>query len=104
MDLNGLTDKDYLAIISSIAGGLLRILLNVDPDIPKPKQFLLLFFAALPVGWSAYLIAISYDYNVFAFPAGFFSGIMALSIVTIIARDGAKALFVFFEKIGRGGK
>ena len=102
MDFSHLTDKDYIAITASIAGGILRILLNVDPDIPKPKQFLLLFFAALPVGWSAYLIAVSYDYHVFAFPAGFFSGIMALSVVSIIARDGGKALFEMIVK--RGGK
>ena len=100
MDLQHLTDKDFAAIGASLVGGILRILLNVDPDIPKPKQFMLLFFAALPVGWSSYLIAVNYGYHVFAFPAGFFAGIMALSVVSIIARDGAKAFLDVLIKKG----
>jgi len=102
MDFSGLVDKDYIAGLSAGLGGLLRILLNVDPDIPKTKQFVLLFFAALPVGWSTHAIAIHYGYEVFAFPAGFFSGIMALSIVSIIARDGAGALLATLLKKGGG--
>ena len=100
MDLPNIADKEIIQGMSAGLGGLLRILLNVDPDIPKTKQFLLLFFAALPVGWSAYAIAISYEYEVFAFPAGFFAGIMALSVVSIVARDGAGALFSAFIKKG----
>lgn len=98
MDLYQLTDKEFWAGASSIAGGVLRILLNVDPDIPKAKQFALLFFAALPIGWSAYLAAFTYGYEVLAFPAGFFSGLMALSIASMVARDGAKSLLLIFTK------
>lgn len=94
------TDKDLHAGIISGMGGLLRILLNVDPDIPRTTQFMLLFFAALPVGWFTYSIALYYEYQVFAFPAGFFAGIMALSIVSIVARDGAGALMAALIKRG----
>ena len=100
MDFSNLADKDYIAGLSAGLGGLLRILLNVDPDIPKSKQFAFLFFAALPVGWSTYGIATHYGYEIFAFPAGFFAGIMALSIVSIVARDGASALFATIIKRG----
>ncbi len=100
-DFSHITDKDIVAGFFAGAGGLLRILLNVDPDIPKKTQFALLFFAALPVGWFVYNIAVFYEYHIFAFPAGFFSGIMALSIVSIVARDGAGALFAFIKKGGR---
>ena len=92
MDFSNISDKDIIAGFFAGIGGLLRILLNVDPDIPKGKQFILLFFAAMPVGWFVYTIAVHYKYQVFAFPAGFFAGIMALSIVSIVARDGAGAL------------
>ena len=102
MDFSHLTDKDYVAIGASVMGGILRILLNIDEGISKQKQFVLLFFAALPIGWSSYLIAVSYGYHVFAFPAGFFSGLMALSIALKVARDGAGALFAIMVK--KGGK
>jgi len=102
MDLSNFSDKELIGGLSAGLGGLLRILLNVDPEVPKTKQFALLFFAALPVGWSTYLIAIHYNYEIFAFPAGFFAGIMALSIVSMVARDGAGALFAIFIK--KGGK
>jgi len=96
MDFSGLSDKDLVAGFFAGLGGLLRIMLNVDPEIPKSKQFIMLFFAALPVGWFTYSIAVHYGYQIFAFPAGFFSGIMALSIVSIVARDGAGALISTF--------
>jgi len=98
MELQQLTDKDFWAGASSIAGGVLRILLNVDSDIPKKKQFVLLFFAALPIGWSAYLAAFTYGYEVLAFPAGFFAGLTALSIASQVAREGAKSLLSIFIK------
>lgn len=101
MDFSSISEKDIIAGGFAGIGGLLRILLNVDPDIPKKTQFALLFFAALPVGWFVYNIAVFYEYHVFAFPAGFFSGIMALSIVSIVARDGAGTLLAMLK---RGGK
>ena len=100
MDLNHITDKDIFAGILSGMGGMLRILLNVDPDIPRWKQFVILFFAAMPCGWFTYTVAIHYKFDVFAFPAGFFMGIMALSVVSIVARDGAAELLRLVIKRG----
>ena len=102
MDFSNITDKDIFAGVVSGMGGVLRILLNIDPDIPKTKQFLLLFFAALPVGWFTYSAAVSYGYHTVAFPAGFIAGLMALSIVTIIAKDGPGALLA--AVLNKGGK
>jgi len=88
-----MTDKDIFAGLLAGLGGLIRLMLNVDPDIPRWKQFVLLFIAAMPTGWLAYVTAVSYGFEKAAFPIGFFAGIMALSIVSIVARDGAGALF-----------
>ena len=92
MDFSNITDKDIVAGFVAGMGGVLRILLNVDPDVPRAKQFILLFFAALPIGWFTYSIAVAYEYYVVAFPAGFIAGLMALSIVTEVAKNGAGAL------------
>lgn len=92
MDFSNITDNDIVAGLLAGLGGLVRLLLNVDPEIPRWKQFLFLFIAAMPTGWMAYVTAVSYGFEKAAFPIGFFSGIMALSIVSIVARDGAGAL------------
>lgn len=98
MDFDTITEGDVIAGILAGVGGLIRILLGIDQGISTTKQVLFLFLAALPVGWFTYNIAIFYGYYVFAFPAGFFAGIMALSVCTIVAREGAAALWAIFKK------
>lgn len=97
-DFSSIGEKDIMAGVLAVSGGILRILLNVDPNIPKWKQFLLLFFAALPVGWMTYNTAIAWDYQVLAFPAGFLSGLMALSMLTIVATRGPGVLWSMLVK------
>lgn len=92
IDLSNVTENHIIAGLLAGLGGLIRIMLNVDPDLPRWKQFVLLFIAAMPVGWMSYAAAVSYGFEKAAFPIGFFSGIMALSIVSIVARDGAATL------------
>lgn len=84
-----LDDKDIAAGFLSISGGLLRILVDADPDVPLWKQFCALFVGALPMGWLSYFFISQVGYEVAAFPAGFFVGLIALSLGTRIAKDGA---------------
>ncbi len=95
INLTDLTEKEIIAGILAGLGGLIRLLLNIDKEIPMWKQFLLLFVCSLPSGWMAYATAINYELEGAAFPLGFITGMMALSIATIAAKDGASALFTF---------
>ncbi len=100
MNLSDLADKEIIAGFLAGLGGLIRILLNTDKQIPVWKQFILLFVCSMPSGWLAYTAAISYGMEGAAFPIGFITGMMALSMATIAVKDGAGALFSFV--IGRG--
>lgn len=100
MSLPEWADKDFLAGFLAGLGGLIRILLNTDKNLPMWKQFILLFACSMPSGWMAYTAAISYGMSGAAFPLGFITGMMALSMATIVVRDGAGALFSFV--VGRG--
>lgn len=103
MNLGNLTelfDKDVAAGVLACFGGIVRILLNVDGSISTWKQFVLLFVCSLPSGWLAYTTAVGYGLDAAAFPLGFITGMMALSMATIVVRDGATALFLMLT--GRG--
>lgn len=98
MDFQNITEGDIIAGVFAGIGGLIRILLGIDQGISTTKQIVFLFLAALPVGWFTYNIAVFYGFKVFAFPAGFFAGIIALSLCTTVAREGAAALLAIFHR------
>lgn len=101
MNLSDLTDKDTLGLLVSGLGGLSRILLNIDKDLPIWKQFVLLFIFAIPLGWSSYAAAIYYQFEIAAFPIGLVISLMALSIGREFAIGGAGALLSFIVRKGK---
>jgi len=92
MDASAFSDKNIIAGFVVIAGGLARILLGIDPEIPMWKQFILLVLCALPLGWLTYYGVYSKGYPFIAFPAGYLMGTISLSVLTIVAKDGARTL------------
>ena len=100
MDLTNIFDRDIAAILVSCGGGLTRIMLGIDKDLPLWKQWVLIFISALPAGLGVYFSLSSRGYPFLAFPIAYFSGVMALSLARLVAADGAKALIDIILKRG----
>lgn len=77
----------------SFLGGLFRVILGIDKDIHIFKQFVFIFIISMPGGLLAHHLVLSYGYEAWAFPAGFFFSIMVLSLCINLARHGGTVVW-----------
>ena len=98
MNINDFNSGDIIACFFSVLGGLAKFLLNIDDTIPAYKRFILIFVAAMPVGYLSYSLAIDYDFAKAAYPLAFIAGVMALSIVNKIATEGLGMVLKYLER------
>jgi len=99
MGQNMMYQIDLFACFLSILGGLIRIVLKVDFNISVKRQFVLVFIAALPSGYLAFSAATDYGFNKSAYPISFIIGIMAISIVSMIAQKEVLEIVTELKKI-----